>query len=188
MALSHAILAALTECPCSGYDLAKRFDGSVGFFWHASHQQIYRELTKLEQQALVTAEAVPQEGRPDKKLYRVTQDGQARLREWIAQPSNSSPVKDDLLVKLFVGYLVPPDTLLATLQHERAQHVAALEDYRTIERQYFAGPNALSPKARFQYITLRNGIHFETSWLAWCDETLETLTNLPNPEADKDHL
>jgi len=32
MALAHAILAALINAPCSGYDLAKRFDGSVGFF------------------------------------------------------------------------------------------------------------------------------------------------------------
>jgi hypothetical protein len=34
MALSHAILAVLANWACSGYDLAKQFDGSVGFFWH----------------------------------------------------------------------------------------------------------------------------------------------------------
>ena len=44
MALAHAILATLMDCPCSGYDLRKRFEGSVGFFWQASFQQIYREL------------------------------------------------------------------------------------------------------------------------------------------------
>jgi DNA-binding PadR family transcriptional regulator len=77
MALSHAILSALTDRPCSGYDLAKQFDGSVGFFWHASHQQIYRELTKLEQQGLVTAEAIAQAGKPDKKVYRVTEAAEA---------------------------------------------------------------------------------------------------------------
>ncbi|WP_035992245.1 PadR family transcriptional regulator [Leptolyngbya sp. KIOST-1] len=179
MALSHAILSALTDRPCSGYDLAKQFDGSVGFFWHASHQQIYRELTKLEQQALVTAEAVPQAGKPDKKVYRVTEAGQATLRDWIAQPSKCTPTKDDLLVKLFVGYLVPTTTLRLTLEHERAQHVKALESYRAIERTYFADPEAMSLAARYQYITLRNGIHFETSWLTWCDETLATLATLP---------
>ncbi|HIK44287.1 MAG TPA: PadR family transcriptional regulator [Leptolyngbyaceae cyanobacterium M65_K2018_010] len=178
MALSHAILSALTERPCSGYDLAKQFDGSVGFFWHASHQQIYRELTKLEQQGLVTAEAVPQEGRPDKKLYQVTEAGQALLRDWIAQPSKGSPLKDELLVKLFVGYLVPPETAIAMLQQERSHHAATLEEYQAIEQRYFAKPAAMTPAGQFQYITLRNGIHYETAWLTWCDETLATLRSM----------
>ncbi|MEA5447350.1 PadR family transcriptional regulator [Leptolyngbya sp. CCNP1308] len=178
MALSHAILAALTDRPCSGYDLAKQFDGSVGFFWHASHQQIYRELTKLEDQGLVTAEAVAQEGKPDKKIFSVTESGKTVLKEWIAQPSKCVPTKDDLLVKLFVGHLVSPETVQATLHHERAQHVAALAAYRDIESKYFLNCETLSPPARFQYITLRNGIHYETSWLTWCDETLTNLETL----------
>ncbi|WOD41410.1 PadR family transcriptional regulator [Nodosilinea sp. E11] len=182
MALSHAILSALTDRSCSGYDLAKQFDGSVGFFWHASHQQIYRELTKLEDQGLVTAEAIAQAGKPDKKLYRLTAAGQTYLKEWIAQPAKCTPTKDDLLVKLFVGYLVPPATMAATLEHERAQHQATLEAYRDIERTYFANPEAMSLTAQFQYITLRNGIYYETSWLAWCDETLVTLGNVPVEE------
>ncbi len=182
MALSHAILAALTDCPCSGYDLAKQFDGSVGFFWHASHQQIYRELTKLEDQELVIAKAVAQAGKPDKKIFSVTESGKAVLKEWIAQPSKCSPTKDDLLVKLFVGHLVPSETVQATLRHERAQHVDALAAYRDIESKYFTNCESLSPSARFQYITLRNGIHYETGWLAWCDETLAILETLPvNP-------
>ncbi|MBE9158239.1 PadR family transcriptional regulator [Nodosilinea sp. LEGE 06152] len=179
MALSHAILSALTDRPCSGYDLAKQFDGSVGFFWHASHQQIYRELAKLEQQELVTAEAVAQEGKPDKKIYRVTETGKHQLKAWIAQPSKCVPTKDDLLVKLFVGHLVPPATIQAILEHERAQHVVVLEAYRDIEQKYFAHSDALSLAAQFQYFTLRNGIHYETSWLTWCDETLATLKTLP---------
>jgi len=47
MALGEAILVCLTERPMSGYDLAKNFDASIGFFWKSSHQQIYRELGKL---------------------------------------------------------------------------------------------------------------------------------------------
>lgn len=177
MALSHAILAALTDCPCSGYDLAKRFDGSVGFFWHASHQQIYRELTKLEDQGLITAEAIAQEGRPDKKRFHVTPAGQAFLTDWMTQPTKDAPIKDDLLVKLFVGHLVPPEILIVDLQQQRHHHAATLEAYRAIERQYFADPDAISPTGQFQYITLRNGIHYETGWLAWCDETLAKLEN-----------
>ena len=45
MSLAHAILVSLVCEPKSGYDLAKQFDGTVGFFWQATHQQIYRDLT-----------------------------------------------------------------------------------------------------------------------------------------------
>ena len=57
--------------------------------------------------------------------------------------------------------------------------MAALAAYRDIENKYFLNCETLSPSARFQYITLRNGIHYETGWLAWCDETLATLETFP---------
>src|SRR3546814_2053023 len=47
MALSHAILVTLLDRPHSGYEISKRFDQTVGFFWRARKQQIYQELHKL---------------------------------------------------------------------------------------------------------------------------------------------
>lgn len=51
MSLPHAILTALLEKPSSGLELTRRFDRSIGYFWSATHQQIYRELGKLEGRA-----------------------------------------------------------------------------------------------------------------------------------------
>ncbi|MCL6435209.1 MAG: PadR family transcriptional regulator [Leptolyngbyaceae cyanobacterium HOT.MB2.61] len=138
MALVHAILAVLVEEPCSGYDLRKRFEGSVGFFWKASFQQIYRELTKLEEQGLLSSQAIQQESRPDKKIYSVTEAGRQYLSKWIAQPSEVNPPKDDLLVKLFAGYLVPQETVLQELEHHRQQHLKQLSIYQTIEKLYMS--------------------------------------------------
>src|SRR3984893_14430046 len=47
VALGDAILVCLTERPMTGYELAKTFDASIGYFWRADHQQIYRELARL---------------------------------------------------------------------------------------------------------------------------------------------
>ena len=47
MSTQHALLISLIEKPSSGYDLARRFDKSIGYFWHATHQQIYRELGRM---------------------------------------------------------------------------------------------------------------------------------------------
>ncbi|WP_421657172.1 PadR family transcriptional regulator [Leptothermofonsia sp. ETS-13] len=177
MALVHAILAVLVEEPCSGYDLRKRFEGSVGFFWKASFQQIYRELTKLEEQGLLSSQSIQQESRPDKKIYSVTEAGRQYLSEWIAQPSEVNPPKDDLLVKLFAGYLVPQETMLQELEHHRQQHLKQLSIYQTIEKSYFQNLESLPSERKFQYLTLRRGIQYETGWLEWCEEAMSLLRN-----------
>ncbi len=178
MALAHAILAGLSCNPCSGYDLRKNFEGSIGFFWRATFQQVYRELTKLEEQGLITAETIHQTQRPDKRIYSVTPAGLEYLQDWIAQPVAISPIKDDLLVKLFVGHLVPQQTMVAELERHRRGHLEQLATYEVIAQQYFRDPSNLNAEAKFQYITLRNGIYYEKAWLEWCEETLLSLESM----------
>lgn len=183
MALAHAILAALIDSPSTGYDLAKRFDGSVGFFWDATHQQIYRELAKLESLGYVTAEEIQQTIRPTKKQYGVNESGKVFLVEWMQTPASASPIKDDLLIKVFSGHLVPPTTLLTELRHHRKQHQLRITEYQTIEDRLFPDPEALSAEATYHYLALRHGLQFEQGWLRWCDEAIVTLQALEANQA-----
>ncbi|MDY6896630.1 MAG: PadR family transcriptional regulator [Cyanobacteriota bacterium] len=175
MSLAHAILASLIDKSCSGYDLAKQFDGSLGFFWQASHQQIYRELSKLSKLGWITSEIIVQEGRPDKKNYRVTQAGTVQLKDWIAQTSEPAAIKDDLLVKIFSGYIVSEHVILQELEHHRQAHTEKLSIYRDLEQKYFPNPRQLTQVAKFQYLTLRKGIRYEAEWVEWCNEAIELL-------------
>ena len=175
MAIAHAILVSLIERPASGYDLGKRFESSVGFFWKATHQQIYRELTKLEELGWITAEVIAQESHPDKKLYSVTELGKRQLIEWMVQPGEPAPVKDDLLVKIFAGYLAPRETILQEIERHRQLHQERLKTYQQIEQQFFHAPQSLSQPDKFRYLTLRKGIGYETDWIAWCNEAIELL-------------
>jgi DNA-binding PadR family transcriptional regulator len=175
MALSHAILSVLINAPCSGYDLAKQFDESVGYFWTASHQQIYRELTKLEAEGYIQAQVIHQSNRPDKKSYQVTEQGRHLLTSWIAEPSDIPALKDDLLVKLYAGEQVQPEVLMADLVHHRDLHQERLETYKTITKQWFSSPKDLPRGDRYRYMTLQCGIQFETQWLAWCEEVMRLL-------------
>lgn len=175
MSLAHAILVLLTDCPQSGYDLAKQFDGSVGFFWQASHQQIYRELAKLEAQQWLEAEAIAQVGRPDKKLYHVTELGKQHLVNWMQQPCDLSSTKEALLIKMFAGTLVPREVMVQELERHRDLHAKQLAIYRSIE-QRFTHPSELPVAEQFRYLTLRKGIGYETNWVAWCDEALQLLS------------
>ena len=93
MSLPHALITALVEQPSSGSDLAGRFDRSIGYFWHATHQQIYRELGRLEEAGWV--EPLPAEsGRGRKRVYRVLPAGRAELQRWVPgiTPDNATAV------------------------------------------------------------------------------------------------
>ena len=72
----------------SGYELAKTFDASIGFFWKADHQQIYRELPKLRDRGHIDGHEVVQSGKPNKLVYTLTTEGRAALRHWAAKPSS----------------------------------------------------------------------------------------------------
>lgn len=180
MALSHAIMTALLEEELSGYDLARRFQTSLGFFWAASHQQIYQELRKLADAGLLDATAVVQDGRPDKIVYALTDAGHAELEAWLHAESRRKPAKDDLFVKLYnVGHgdLAP---ILAELRARRTEHAEKLALYERIRARHYADPLALPASRRGIYLALDAGLRYERMFLEWCDDALALLA----PEAD----
>ena len=101
MALAEAILVCLMERPMTGYELAKTFDNSIGFFWRAAHQQIYREMQHLSRAGFVDSEEVIQSSRPNKTVYAINTAGLAHLEVWSRQGNDRPPVRDDLLVRLY---------------------------------------------------------------------------------------
>jgi DNA-binding PadR family transcriptional regulator len=173
MALSHTILAILANSPHSGYDISKRFE-EVSCYWQASQQQIYRELGKMETQSWVTFEKVPQEGKPDKKIYRITDAGLEELRQWYREPTEPTPIREDLLVKVLATPFASEKQLVKELQRRRHMHCEKLMHYRGMEDEYKAHPDP--PKVdQFRYLTLRRGIRYEQDWISWCDEVLAFL-------------
>src|SRR5258705_4574716 len=112
MALEHAILVSLTERAGSGYELARRFDRSIGFFWPATHEQIYRFLRGMDDAGWVTHTEVAQEGRRDKKVYKVSATGRDELAGWLAEPVDVAVLRDGLSVKIRGASLGDPAAVL----------------------------------------------------------------------------
>ncbi len=181
MALPHAILVSLSEQDGSGYELARRFDRSIGYFWAATHQQIYRTLRVMEDDGWVRVRIVEQHGRPDKKVYDVTDGGRQELARWIAEPltGRGSSLTDsrtrDLAVKIRGADYGDADALrsqVAALRHERAE---LLDTYLGFEKRQFPDPAALSGAAMHQHLVLRGGILAEEGSLRWLDEVLTAM-------------
>ncbi len=179
MSLPHAILTALLEKPSSGLELTRRFDRSIGFFWSATHQQIYRELGRLEEGGLI--EALPQPpSRGQRKEYRVLPDGRAELARWVGEGQDPKPIRDPLLLRLRAAAVVGTDGLDVELRRHLTVHQQQLDEYLAIEARDFPA-EAAERENRLQHTVLRAGIALETFWVAWLDEALSALAP-PPPE------
>lgn len=94
MSLKYAILGYLSSGPGSGYDLVQQLDGGLGWFWAASHSQIYPELRRLEAAGLIDGTATTVGERLEKRVYSLTDAGADELRTWTAGEPEYRPNRD----------------------------------------------------------------------------------------------
>lgn len=176
MSLSHALLTSLLEKSSSGYDLARRFDKSIGFFWHATHQQIYRELGRMEAAGWITSSSAPDAGKTRKRIYSVLPQGQAEALRWAAGPSLPMDLRDEFMVRLRLDAALGPLGLASELARRIALHQDRLALYRQIEAHDFADSNSLTRAARIHHMILKKGILYEENSIAWAQEMLQVLS------------
>ncbi|UMB70864.1 PadR family transcriptional regulator [Mycobacterium paraterrae] len=178
MALPHALLVSLCEQSGSGYELTRRFDRSIGYFWSATHQQIYRTLRSMEADGWVSATVIPQHGRPDKRVYTVSDTGRTELARWIAAPLGGGRVGEagvrELAVKLRGAAYGDSRALHEQVIALRAERARTLDTYRGFEKQ-FADSEPLRGNALHHYLVLRGGIRTEEGTIAWLDEVAAAL-------------
>jgi DNA-binding PadR family transcriptional regulator len=182
VALADAILACLTEHPMTGYELAKTFESSIGFFWKTDHQQIYRELSRLRDRGHIQGREVVQSGKPNKLVYTLTAEGRAAFRHWAARPSTPPSIKDDLLVRLYAldsVDIAPLRTdLMARLEHHRDRY----ERFERILKKRFPQGTA-SPADMGKLLSLRLGLRHERMVTEWCEEAITALSDLTSASA-----
>lgn len=172
MALEHAILVSLSERAASGLDLTRRFDKSIGFFWTASHQQIYRVLGRMEADGWVTFEVVGQQGRPDKKVYAVSDIGRTVLADWLAQPAPMAPLRSDIAIKMRAASFGDRAAVLEVIRGTLADHQARLKFYEQLEKGDYPDSATLTDRELDHYLVLRGGIRVERGWVEWLTEYL----------------
>tara|TARA_R110002110_G_scaffold361515_1_gene571187 strand:+ start:1534 stop:2079 length:546 start_codon:yes stop_codon:yes gene_type:complete len=175
MALSHAIMTALLDEDLSGYDLAKQFDVSLGFFWSASHQQIYQQLKALTDSGHLSVTEISQSGKPDKRLYGLTDSGRETLANWVKCETKRKPARDDLFVKLYNMSATEQPFLLAEIERREQEHQQRLALYEKIRYRGYSQPEALSSRRQGMYLSLLAGIYQEQAALRWCEEARHLL-------------
>ncbi len=182
MSLQHAILGILQNEPMTGYDLkTKCFDGTIAHFWPADQAQIYRTLDKLAEDGFLNYQITYQEGKPNRKVYRITPDGENELSRWLLTPQAITVYREPFLIQLFFANKLANDTLLQLLEAQANLHQARLSHYQHIPLPPLGNVKA-NRDLTLQRLTLELGIKLEQAHLEWIALSKEVIRNLEENE------
>lgn len=168
MALEHALLVSLSERPGTGIELTRRFDRSIGFFWKATHQQIYKVLRRMEDDGWLIGGAG--ESRSTERLYTVTPTGHKELAAWVDTPTPPPDLRSEVAVKMRGASYGDRGMLLGQLEHLVAEHRTRLAHFEQLEREQFPDPASLAGQQLDTWLVLRGGIMQERFWIEWLSE------------------
>lgn len=170
----EALLGLLSLGPMSGYQMRQLIDSSIGNFWQESYGQIYPTLKRLRAEGLVEMRDGAGRGRVESKVYALTDAGRERLGEWLRTESVPQVPRNELLLKIFFGGLVPPAVVREQVRAFRELHMGELRRFEAIETE-MRTERGSDPRMPFWLITLRYGQAESRALVAWCEQTLETI-------------
>ncbi|MEO7717511.1 MAG: helix-turn-helix transcriptional regulator [Capsulimonas sp.] len=79
--LDTLTLSVLQTEALHGYEIAKRINAKGEAAFHAKEGQLYPILHRLENEGVIQADWIPQEGKPARKVYRLTETGKGELEK-----------------------------------------------------------------------------------------------------------
>lgn len=184
MALEYAILGFLVSDDLSGYDIKTRcVDGQVAHFWTADQAQIYRTLERLERNRWVYSRVQRQRGKPDRKVYSITQVGREALDAWLATPHAVPPYRDPFLIQVYFGASLPDAPLLGILERARSDRQARLGELRSRAAEHARLTRSSTERAAIMArLTLDAALAEERAVIDWLDDSIETLSALSDEE------
>jgi DNA-binding PadR family transcriptional regulator len=152
---------------CTSYDMKVAVSHSIGYFWTFPHSQLYAEPARLVELGLLS-EQQEATGRK-RRLYRLTDEGRNKLRQWLAEPTDEpTEIRDLAVLKLFFGSEAEdPGQLRELAEHAAAAHRKRLAEYEEIA--------ALPIADKHSRATLELGLRFERNAISYWEELADNL-------------
>jgi DNA-binding PadR family transcriptional regulator len=165
-AVKWALLGLLSEEPRHGYDLKGAFEEQLGGAWPLNIGQVYSTLARLERDGLVSSELVPQDLVPDRRVYRITEEGRRVLDAWLGEPATEPiRVKDEFFVKVLVRSLVNGGDARELIQMQRRQYFQALADLAALRAN-----DGLNHMTKLLVDGAMLHVEADLRWLDMCEE------------------
>lgn len=163
----YVILGFLVHEPMTGYEIKKRIDSTLHFFWSGSFGSIYPTLNTLTEKGLITKSDIS-ENKREKLSYSITEDGRHYLKKWLTVPVEKDELHYETLLKLFFGKELG--------REETLKHIQRFEEKVRIELEILQMcVNNLEQVQEeedhiYYLLTAMFGVETYQGYLKWCEE------------------
>ena len=146
------ILGLLSHEDLTGYEIKKRMDTALKYFWGASYGSIYPTLGDLVKRGLASKRDGAENNR-NKIIYSITEDGRNYLKGWLANPVEKDELRYETL------------------------HLEAFEEKISKELPFLIGATEVLKKGiseddthKYYLLTAEFGVKTYQAYLEWCRE------------------
>lgn len=171
--LDCVILGLLAHESLSGYEIKKRMDTTLKYFWTASYGSIYPTLGSLVTQGLATKKDGSINQR-NKLIYTITQEGRLYLADWLRRDVKRDELHYETLLKLFFGGSIGKQQTL--------YHIQAFQNKITNELPYLYQSEKILEQIKneedahlYYLLCVKFGIQTYEAYLSWCKEATHIL-------------
>lgn len=167
------ILGLLSHEDLTGYDIKKRIDGAISFFWKGSFGSIYPSLTAMESSGLVKKYKADNSGNREKILYHITDKGIDALKAWLRDDMASNELKYETVLKLYFGGAEERPVTLHNIELFEEKIRSDLE----LLKIYKSNLEKVQDNEDHMYflLTVMFGIDTYEAYLKWCTKAKKML-------------
>jgi len=163
----------------TGYDLKRILDYPMGFFWVAQMSQIYRELNKMEEKGLVKSEIIPQEKRPDRKVYQLTKEGKETFLNWLNKFPNqlSQTSRSRFLMRIFFSSRIKLEELAFEIKRYKKEIEEQLRYLNKVEQciKDYTREKKFKEDAFYWSLIVKKEYKSIAAGMEWADECLQLI-------------
>lgn len=171
--MNQVILGFLNHENLTGYEIKKRIDSSLHYFWKGSFGSIYPTLSSLEEHGMITKVDNNHNSKRERIIYGITEKGRNYLINWIEDSKTSNSLKYEMLLKLFFGGIVDNAVSINTItefENEITEELSMLKIYKENLSKVLDQRDHV-----FFYLTVSFGVETYEAYLRWCGEAKQIL-------------
>lgn len=178
--LKHGILGLLNYGDMSGYEIREVFKDSLNYFWTAQTSQIYRELGALEKNGWIKRQAVKQDGKPNKNICSITDEGRKELLRWLSEADVNMDMRSSILMKIFFMGELPISNSLNFFKELNKEYCGLLNDLQAADHSIDFYQEMVPDKrnALFWQMTADFGKRYMQMYVDWSESCIQILENM----------
>jgi len=179
----YVILGFLNHEDLTGYDIKKRIDTVLSYFWGAGFGQIYPTLSLLERKGWVTKRNDSMGQKIERIIYAITDEGRDNLILWLAKPSENDKVKYEILLKLFFGSALDVQKNIDHIEKFKNNYEKELPVLKGFEKNLTQVKDEVEDTDHLYYLlTVLFGEKIYGAYLEWSNEALALLKTYQKKE------